>query len=131
LALGWSGDILQAKSRAEEAGKGVNVGYAIPKEGAIMWFDMLAIPADAPHPDNAHRFINYLLEPAVIAKVSNYVTYANGNALATAMVDEAVRKNPVVYPSDEVKRKLFPHLAESSDFSRLLNRSWTRFRTGQ
>jgi putrescine transport system substrate-binding protein len=131
VALGWSGDILQAKSRAEEAGKGVNVGYAIPKEGAIMWFDMLAIPADAPHPDNAHRFINYLLEPAVIAKVSNYVTYANGNALATAMVDEAVRKNPVVYPSDEVKRKLFPHLAESSDFSRLLNRSWTRFRTGQ
>ena len=131
VALGWSGDILQAKSRAEEAGKGVNVGYAIPKEGAIMWFDMLAIPADAPHPDNAHRFINYLLEPAVIAKVSNYVTYANGNALATAMVDEAGRKNPVVYPSDEVTRKLFPHLAESSDFSRLLNRSWTRFRTGQ
>lgn len=130
-ALGWSGDVFQAKARAEEAGKGVNVGYAIPKEGAIMWFDMLAIPADAKHPDNAHKFINYLLEPAVIAKVSNFVAYANPNALATSMVDESVRKNPVIYPSDEVRQKLFPHLAESSEFSRLLNRSWTRFRTGQ
>ncbi|MFO1377329.1 MAG: polyamine ABC transporter substrate-binding protein [Steroidobacteraceae bacterium] len=130
-ALGWSGDVFQAKSRAEEAGKGVHVGYSIPKEGAIMWFDMLAIPADAKHPDNAHKFINYLLEPAVIAKVSNYVAYANPNALATAMVDEAVRKNPAIYPNDEVRQKLFPHLAESSEFSRLLNRSWTRFRTGQ
>ncbi len=131
VAVGWSGDVLQAKRRAEEAGKGVEVGYAIPKEGAIMWFDMLAIPADAPHPDNAHRLIDYLLEPAVIAKASNFVRYANGNMNATPLVDEAVRTNPAIYPTDEVKKKLFPHLAESAEFSRLLNRSWTRFRTGQ
>lgn len=131
MALGWSGDIFQAKARAEEAGKGVNVGYVIPKEGAIMWFDMLAIPADARHPDNAHKFINYLLEPAVIAKVSNFVAYANANIAATSMVDEAVRNNPAIYPDEAVRKKLFPHLSESSEFSRLLNRSWTRFRTGQ
>jgi putrescine transport system substrate-binding protein len=131
VALGWSGDIFQAKARAEEAAKGVNIAYAIPKEGAIMWFDMLAIPADAPHPDNAQQFLNYLMDPAVIAKVSNYVAYANGNAASTALVDEAVRTNPAIYPNDEVKKKLFPHLAESNEFSRLLNRSWTRFRTGQ
>ena len=72
-----------------------------------------------------------LLEPDVIAKVSNYVAYSNGNSAATPLVEEAIRSNPSIYPSDEVKKKLFPHLAESSDFSRLLNRSWTRFRTGQ
>mgnify|MGYP001154533796 CR=1 FL=1 len=75
-----SGDILQAQARGAEAATPVNVAYAIPKEGAIVWFDMLAIPADAPHPDNAHKFINYIMEPAVIAAISNYVAYANGNA---------------------------------------------------
>jgi putrescine transport system substrate-binding protein len=131
VALGWSGDVFQAKSRAEEAAKGVNIGYVIPREGAIMWFDMLAIPADAPHPENALKFVDHLMDPAVIAKVSNFVAYANGNAAATPLVDEAVRTNPAIYPGDDVRKKLFPHLAESNEFSRLLNRSWTRFRTGQ
>jgi putrescine transport system substrate-binding protein len=131
VALGWSGDILQAQARGAEAATPVEIAYAIPKEGAIMWFDMLAIPADAPHPNNAHEFINYLMEPAVIAAISNYVAYANGNSASFEMVDEAVRTDPSVDPTAEVKAKLSPHLAESQDYSRLSNRAWTRFRTGQ
>ena len=131
VALGWSGDILQAQARGAEAAKPVEVAYAIPKEGAIMWFDMLAIPADAPHPNNAHEFINHLMEPAVIAAVSDYVAYANANAGSFELIDEAVRTDPSVYPTPEVKAKLYPHLAESQEYSRLSNRAWTRFRTGQ
>ena len=131
VALGWSGDILQAQARGAEAATPVNVAYTIPKEGAIVWFDMLAIPADAPHPDNAHKFINYIMEPAVIAAISNYVAYANGNAASFELVDEAVRTDPSVYPSPEVKAKLYPSLAESQEYSRLSNRAWTTVRTGQ
>jgi putrescine transport system substrate-binding protein len=131
VALGWSGDILQAQARGAEAENPVEVAYAIPKEGAIVWFDMLAIPADAPHPGNAHQFINYLMEPAVIAAISDYVAYANGNAASFDLVDEAVRTDPSVYPTPEVKAKLYPSLAESQDYSRLSNRAWTTVRTGQ
>ena len=131
VALGWSGDILQAQARGAEAEKPVEVAYTIPKEGAIVWFDMLAIPADAPHPDNAHKFINYLMEPSVIAAVSDYVAYANGNAASFELVDEAVRTDPSVYPTPEVKAKLYPSLAESQEYSRLSNRAWTTVRTGQ
>jgi putrescine transport system substrate-binding protein len=131
VALGWSGDILQAQARGAEAENPVNVAYSIPKEGALVWFDMLAIPADAPHPDNAHQFINYVMEPAVIAGISNYVAYANGNAVSFDMIDESVRTDPGVYPVPEVKSKLYPLLAESQEYSRLSNRAWTTVRTGQ
>jgi putrescine transport system substrate-binding protein len=131
VSLGWSGDALQAKARGSEAETPVNVAYTIPKEGAIMWFDMLAIPADAPHPDNAHLFLDYLMEPEVIAGVSNYVSYANGNAASLPFVSEEVRSNPSVYPTEEVEKKLHPHAAESQEYSRDLNRAWTRVRTGQ
>jgi len=131
VALGWSGDVLQAQARGAEAEKPVTVAYTIPKEGAIIWFDNLAIPADAPHPDNAHKFINYIMEPAVVAAISDYVAYANGNAASFPLIDEAVRTDPAVYPSAEVKAKLFPSLAESQEYSRLSNRAWTTVRTGQ
>jgi putrescine transport system substrate-binding protein len=131
VSLGWSGDVIQARDRGTEAETPVPVAYAIPKEGAIMWFDMLAIPADAPHPDNAHLFLNYLMEPEVIAGVSNYVSYANGNAASLPFVSEEVRSNPSVYPTEEVKKKLHPHASESQEYSRDLNRAWTRVRTGQ
>ena len=131
VALGWSGDILQAQARGAEAENPVEVAYTIPNEGAIIWFDMLAIPADAPHPDNAHQFINYLMEPQVIAQISNYVAYANGNAASFELVDEEVRTDPSVYPTPEVKAKLYPSLAESQEYSRLANRAWTSVRTGQ
>jgi putrescine transport system substrate-binding protein len=131
IAVGWSGDILQARDRAEEAGQGVKIKYAIPKEGTIVWFDMLAIPADAKHPKNAHAFINYLMEPQVAANNSNFVNYANGNAASLAMVSDEVKNDPGVYPTPEVKAKLFPSLAYGEDFQRLMNRMWTKFQTGQ
>ncbi len=130
LALGWSGDVLQARDRAEEAGQGNVIKYAVPKEGTIIWFDMYAVPADAPHADNAHAFINFMMRPEVAAANSNFVNYATGNAASVALVNEDVRNDPGVYPPPEVKAKLFPDLAETEEFTRLLNRSWTRFTTG-
>jgi putrescine transport system substrate-binding protein len=131
IAVGWSGDILQARDRAAEAGQGVKIKYAIPKEGTIVWFDMLAIPTDAKHPKNAHAFINYLMEPQVAANDSNFVNYANGNAASFPMVSDAVKNDPGIYPTPEVKAKLFPSLAYGEDFQRLMNRMWTKFQTGQ
>ncbi len=131
VSLGWSGDALMARTRGGEAAKPVNVAYVIPKEGAIMWFDMLAIPADAPHPNNAHAFLNFIMEPEQAAAISNYVSYANGNSASLPFVDDSIKNDPSVYPTEEVKKKLHPHLAESQEFSRDLNRAWTRVRTGQ
>jgi putrescine transport system substrate-binding protein len=131
VAVGWSGDVLQSRDRAAEAGQGIVIKYNVPKEGTIMWFDMYAVPADAPHPKNAHAFINYMMKPEVAAANSNAVNFATGNSAATPLVDESVRSDPGVYPPPEVKAKLFPDLAESEEFTRLLNRSWTRFTTGQ
>jgi putrescine transport system substrate-binding protein len=131
VAVGWSGDVLQARDRAAEVGQGVEIKFNVPKEGTIIWFDMYAVPADAPHPNNAHAFINFMMKPEIAAKNSNFVNYATGNAASIALVDEAVRNDPGVYPPPEVKAKLFPDLAESEEFTRLLNRTWTRFTTGQ
>ncbi len=131
VAVGWSGDILQARDRADEAGQGVKIKFSIPKEGTIVWFDMLAIPADAKHPKNAHAFINYLMEPQVAANNSNFVNYANGNGASLAMVSDEVKNDPGIYPTPEVKAKLFPSLAYGEDFQRSMNRMWTKFQTGQ
>ena len=131
LALGWSGDVLQARDRGAAAAKPVTVKYAIPKEGAINYFDMLAIPADAPHPDNAHAFLNFLMDPEVIAKATNKVRFANGNSASLPFVDESIRNDPNIYPSAEVRARLHPDLVESQEFSRDLNRAWTRIRSGQ
>ena len=131
LTLGWSGDILQSKSRAEEAKQGVEIGMSVPKQGTIIWFDMYAIPADAPHPDNAHAFINYMMRPEVAAANSNFVHYANGNAASVALLDPSVRDDPGVYPPKDTMDKLFPNLARSAEFTREMNRTWTRFTTGK
>lgn len=131
LALGWNGDVLQARDRAKEAGKTFKIKYNIPKEGAVMFFDMLAIPADAKHPKNAHLFINYLMRPEVAAKNSNFKRYANMNAASWPQVLPEVKNDPGIFPSPEVKAKLVPDLAESPGFTRLLTRTWTRFKTGK
>jgi putrescine transport system substrate-binding protein len=94
LALGWSGDVLQARDRAAEAGNDVVVKYLIPREGAVMFFDMLAIPADAKHVKNAHLFIDYLLRPDVAAKNTNFVNFANSNAASFSQVNEEIRNDP-------------------------------------
>ena len=131
LSLGWSGDVLQSRDRAKEAGKGIEIKYLIPKEGAVMFFDMLAIPADAKRPKNAHLFIDYLLRPEIAAKNSVFVNYANSNSASWPLVSESVRNDRGVYPSEEVKPKLVPDLAETPQFTRQLTRTWTRFKTGK
>jgi len=131
IAHGYSGDILQARDRADEAGAGVEVVYTIPKEGAVIWFDMMAIPADAPHAENAHTLINYLMEPQVAADISNYVWYANANEASYDLVDEEVSSDPGIYPPKEVTEKLFATRSYSPQFDRLLTRAWTRIKTGQ
>lgn len=131
IAVGYSGDVLQARDRAKEAGKGVNVAYALPKEGSIIWFDMMVIPADAKHPRNAHLFIDYLMQPEVAANNSNAVHYPNGNLASEELINPEVKNDPSVFPSAEVKAKLSPELAVGDDYNRLLTRAWTRFQTGQ
>lgn len=130
LALGWSGDVLQAADRAAEAENGVTVDYVIPKEGTLMWFDTLAIPADAPNPDAAHAMIDYLLEPEVSAAISNHVAYASANDAAEPFLDEEILNDTRIYPSDAVLARLFPDRASSQAVDRLRTRLWTRFKTG-
>jgi putrescine transport system substrate-binding protein len=131
IAVGYSGDVLQARDRAAEAGKEIDIRYVIPREGALMWFDTLAIPADAEHPGNAHAFIDFLLRPEVAAANSNYVNYATANTAALALVNEELRNDAGIYPTPEVKERLQPNLAKSAEFTRSLNRAWTRFVTGR
>ncbi len=131
VAVGWSGDIFQARDRADEADKGVVVKYTIPKEGSPIWFDMMAIPKDAKHPDNAHKFINYLMRAEVMAGISNYVSYASGVAASLPLVDESVRNNPGVYPSDEVMSKTYALAVLPAEVDRVFNRHWTTLKTGQ
>jgi putrescine transport system substrate-binding protein len=131
LALGWSGDVLQAKSRAEESQKTFHIKYNIPKEGAVMFFDNMAIPGDAGHPKNAHLFIDYMLRPEVAAKNSNFISYANSNAASWPLVNAEVKNNPGIFPTPDVMPKLVPDLPESPEFTRTLTRTWTKFRTGK
>lgn len=131
LAVGYSGDIFQAQKRAREANSGVDVQYVIPREGAQMWFDQMAIPADAPSPELAHAFINYLMRPEVIARISTFVSYANGNRAATPLVAESVRNNPSVYPPDSVMARLFTVTSPDARLQRTITRAWTRAKTGR
>jgi putrescine transport system substrate-binding protein len=131
LALGWSGDTLQAKSRAEEAQKPFTIKYNIPKEGAVMFFDNMAVPADASHVKNAHLFIDYMLRADVAAKNSNFISFANSNAASWPMITPEVKNNPGIFPTPEMMPKLVPDLPETAEFTRTLTRTWTRFRTGK
>jgi putrescine transport system substrate-binding protein len=131
FVVGWSGDIKQAENRAKEAKNGVEIGYAIPKEGAQMWFDNLAIPKDAPHPAEALAFINYLLKPEVAAKNSNFVSYANGNLASQKFIDKAVLDDKSVYPDATTLAKLYTIQARGPQAQRLINRLWTKVKTGQ
>lgn len=131
MALGWSGDILQAGTRAEEAKNGQVIKYNIPKEGTQMWFDMMAIPSDAKNVDNALIFLNYLNRPEVMAKASNFISYANGNLASQKFIDEAILKNPAVYPDEATMKKLYVKAAWDNATQRIVTRMWTRIVTGQ
>jgi putrescine transport system substrate-binding protein len=130
LALGFSGDVKQAQKRAAEAKAGVEIGYAIPKEGAQLWFDNLAIPSDAPDVDAAHALINYLLKPEVAAKNSNLISYANGNLASQKFVDPSILGDRTIYPDAATMAKLYTILAHDQKTQRLVNRLWTRIKTG-
>ena len=130
LALGWSGDVAQAAVRADEAKNGNTIKYNIPKEGAMLFFDLLAIPADAKHPKNAHLFINYMLRPEVAARNSSFLHYESSNAAAYPLVDPAVYNDRGIYPAPETMARLVPDLPRSQSYTRALTRMWTKFKTG-
>jgi putrescine transport system substrate-binding protein len=131
LVVGWSGDIKQSQKRAADAKNGIDIGYAIPKEGAQMWFDNLAIPQDAPHTAEAYAFIDYLLRPEVAARNSNMVSYANGNLASQKFVDKSVLDDNSVYPDAATMAKLYIVGARDQRAQRLINRLWTKVKTGE
>jgi len=131
LVVGWSGDIMQARSRATEANTGVEIGYTIPKEGAQMFFDNLAIPADAKNVTEAYELINYLYRPDVAAKNSNFLSYANGNLASQKQIDPKILNDKNIYPDDATLKKLFVITARDPATQRIINRLWTRVKTGK
>ncbi|MBS7662851.1 polyamine ABC transporter substrate-binding protein [Pseudomonas lalucatii] len=131
VAIGYSGDVYQAKARAEEANGGVTVAYKIPKEGAGTFFDMVAIPADASNVEAAHAFMNFLMQPEIMAEITNEVQFPNGNAAATALVDEEIRNDPGIYPTEEVMQKLYAFPDLPAKVQRTMTRSWTTIKSGR
>ncbi len=131
LSVGYNGDVMQARDRAREANKGIDIDYAVPKEGSILWFDMLAIPKDAPNPESAYAYLNYIMTPQVIADISNFKRYANGNAASQPLVLPSVKDDQRIYPPLEQRQKLAVQLADSADQTRAITRVWQKFKTGQ
>jgi putrescine transport system substrate-binding protein len=131
VAIGFSGDMFQAKARAAEAGKGMNIAYSIPKEGGALWFDMLAIPKDAANAKEAHAFINYLLKPEVIAQVSDSVGYANPNPGSDKLMEQSIRTDASVYPPQAVLDKTYVSIELPPNIQRLMTRSWTKVKSGK
>ena len=130
VAFGWSGDILQARDRAAEADNGVEIAYNAPKEGALMWFDQMAIPVDAPHPDEAHVFLNFIMDPENIAAASNYVYYANGNKASQDLLIEDVIGDPAVYPDEKTLKNLYTTSPYDAKVQRVVTRLWTKIKSG-
>jgi putrescine transport system substrate-binding protein len=131
FVVGWSGDIMQARSRAAEAKNGIEIGYTIPKEGAQMFFDNLAIPADAKNVNEAYELINYLYRPDVAAKNSDFLSYANGNLASQKLVDPKILNDKNIYPDEATLAKLFVITAREPATQRIINRLWTKVKTGR
>jgi putrescine transport system substrate-binding protein len=131
MAVGYSGDVLQAKKRAEEAKNGVEIAYFVPREGALMWFDSIAIPADAKNVAEAHAFIDYLMRPEIAAQNTNFVSYASGNLAARQLVNPEILNNPGVYPDEATFKRLFTNTAYDERSQRTVTRAWTRVKTGR
>ena len=130
FVVGWSGDVKQAQIRAAQAKGGIELGYSIPKEGAQLWFDNLAIPRDAPDPEEAHELINYLIKPEVAAKNTNYVSYANGD-VPSQFIDKSILDDRTIYPDAATMANLYTIIAHDQKTQRLINRLWTRIKTGE
>ena len=130
LSMGFSGDMVQAQTRATEAKNGNQIAYSIPKEGSMIWFDLIGILKDAPHPEEAYQFINFILRPEVMAGISNNVAYANAVPASLAFVEDSIKNDPNIFPSAEVKKKLFSVKPVSQTYERLRTRSFTKVRGG-
>jgi putrescine transport system substrate-binding protein len=131
FVVGWSGDVMQARSRAEEAKSGVEIGYTIPKEGAQMFFDNLAIPSDAKNVAEAYALIDYLYRPEVAAKNSDFLSYANGNLASQKLIDPKILNDKNIYPDEATQKKLFVITARDPATQRIINRLWTKVKTGK
>ncbi|KAA0913288.1 polyamine ABC transporter substrate-binding protein [Aquicoccus porphyridii] len=130
VAVGWSGDILQARDRADEAGNDVEIVYNAPVEGAQMWFDQMAIPVDAPNPDGAHKFLNFIMDAENMAAASNYVYYANGNKASQEYLLEDVIGDPAIYPDEATLENLFTTTPYDARVQRVVTRLWTKIKSG-
>ncbi|WP_322867574.1 polyamine ABC transporter substrate-binding protein [Aquicoccus sp. G2-2] len=130
VAFGWSGDVLQARDRAAEADNGVEIEYHAPKEGALMWFDMMAIPADAPNPEGALKFLNFIMDPHNMAAASNYVYYANGNKESQQFLEEDVIGDPAIYPDEATMENLYTTTPYGAKVQRVVTRLWTKIKSG-
>ncbi len=130
VAMGWSGDVLQARDRADEADNGVEIAYNAVKEGSLMWFDQMAIPVDAPNPDGAHKFLNFIMDANNMAAASNYVYYANGNKASQEFLEEDVISDPAIYPTPEAMEKLYTTTPYPPKVQRVVTRMWTKIKSG-
>ncbi|WP_299607937.1 polyamine ABC transporter substrate-binding protein [uncultured Tateyamaria sp.] len=130
VAFGWSGDILQSRDRAAEADNGVEIAYTAPSEGALMWFDQMAIPADAPNPEGAHAFLNFIMDAQNMAQASNYVYYANGNAASKEFLIEDVIDDTAIYPDEAALENLYTVTPWAARDQRNLTRTWTKIKSG-
>jgi len=131
VALSYNGNVVQARNRAKEAKNGIQLGYIIPEEGSLLWFDMLAIPRDAPNAANAHLLVNYLMDPRVIANISNFIGYANANRAAAPLLDASIASDPVIFPPRDQQRRLFVETEDSPEQARAITRLWQKFKTAQ
>lgn len=130
VAMGWSGDVTQSIARAKEAGNGVRIAYAIPREGTEVWIDTMAIPKDAPHPENALRFIDYIMRPKVAAAITNVVGYPNGNAASRPYVLPEILNDPTIYPGPELRARLYAVPVMPGETRRVMTRVWSKVKTG-
>ncbi len=131
LAVGYNGDVVQARRRAIEAMNGNGIAYMVPKEGSDLWFSMVAIPKDAPHAANAHLFINYLMDPQVIANITNFIGYANANSAAAPLLEPSIAADSVIFPTHDQQQRLFVQTDDSPEQTRAITRLWQKFKTGQ
>ena len=129
-AFGWSGDVLQARDRAWEADNGVEIAYNAPSEGALMWFDQMAIPADAPNPEAAHIFLNFIMDAQNMADASNYVYFANGNLASQPLLAEDVIGDPAIYPDEATLQNLYTTTPYDAKVQRVVTRMWTKIKSG-
>jgi putrescine transport system substrate-binding protein len=131
ISMSWSGDYAAARARAKAAGVDVNLAFTVPKEGANASFDALLIPVDAPHPDAAHKFLNFILQPRVIAEITNDIHYGNDNLASTPYVDPQILNDPAIYPTPEIAARLYESAEVNPALERIRTRTWTRIKTAR